>query len=163
MKKILTILALSAFVSTAGLYAQEAGADAPRHEQLRSEQHQPLKSVKPAKPAQPNQEDKNRNTFAERVRTHANQLHEMYDFNKDGVIDAAEHKKMDEDFEIAKRLQPYLRTKPIIDAVDKDRDLRISDSEANAIRQAGRQQMRTRKAAPQQPQQSPVQPPLEKK
>ncbi len=140
-------------MSAAGLYAQEAGADAPRHEQLRNEQHQPLKSVKPAKPAkpaQPKQEDKNRNTFAERVRTHANQLHEMYDFNKDGVIDATEHKKMDEDFEIAKRLQPYLRTKPIIDAVDKDRDLRISDSEANAIRQAGRQQMRTRKAQPQQ-------------
>ena len=157
MKKIFAILALSALVSGVGLYAQPApgaGDDkpgAPRHEQLRNEQKQPQAKPAPAKP----EEGKGRNTFSERVKADAEKLHAMYDFNKDGVIDEAEHKKMDEDFEIAKRLQPYVRTKQIIDAVDKDRDLRISDSEAKAIRQAGRQQMRDRKTPPARPADAP--------
>lgn len=156
MKKFLTILALGAFMSAVDVYAEESVTGVPRHEQLRNEQH---KLPKPEKSAQPKRDDKNRNTFAERVRMHADKLHEMYDLNKDGVIDEAEHKKMDDDFEIAKRLQPYIRTKSIIDAVDKDRDLRISDSEAKAIRQAGRQQMRDRKAPPTPPATKPAAPP----
>ncbi len=73
---------------------------------------------------------------AKRFRDAAAELKEMYDANQDGVLDAQERAKLDADLETAKRLQRYLMVGQVINEIDTDRNLEISDEEVAKISEA---------------------------
>lgn len=81
-----------------------------------------------------------------RVRRSAAELKAIYDVNGDGILDEKERAKMEEDFNTAKRLQKYLRVKPLIDRLDTNHDMRIDAAEGEkfgeAVRSNGRQPRR---------------------
>lgn len=81
-----------------------------------------------------------------RVRRSAAELKAIYDVNGDGILDEKERAKMEADFDTAKRLQKYLRVKPLIDRLDTNHDMRIDAAEGEkfdeAVRSNGHQSRR---------------------
>ena len=73
---------------------------------------------------------------ARRFRDAAAELKAMYDANQDGVIDPQERAKLDADLDTAQRLQRYLILGQVINEVDADRNLEISDEESAKIPEA---------------------------
>ena len=86
----------------------------------------------------------NQEAQIKRFNEDAKQIVEMYDADKDGKLNAEERAKMDADFAVAEKLMRYTRTKSIIDALDADKDMQISEAEAKNLPKAMREIMQKR-------------------
>lgn len=141
MKKHLLKISAVALCAAAALFAQENAVTAPAPAPATA----PAPEMRPAMPADARPSPKARvagGTFLDRVRMDAAELHDMYDANCDGVLDEQERARMEADFAIANRLSKYLRTKPVIDALDADHNMKISVEEGKRIREVTRELQR---------------------
>ena len=68
-----------------------------------------------------------------RMQRTASELLAMYDKNQNGKLDPEERAQMEKDIEMAKKMQHILPLKEILDDLDADHDLQISDEEGAKI------------------------------
>ncbi|MBO4619940.1 MAG: hypothetical protein J5654_07505 [Victivallales bacterium] len=131
MKKLL-VLALGLTLACTCLYAQDAPpAEPPADEAPKADVAAP-----PARRQITPEQIQERQT--RRLREAAAELKAMYDANQDGVIDPQERAKLDADLDTAQRLQRYLLLGQVLNEVDTDRNLEISDEESAKILEAMR-------------------------
>ena len=153
MKNILKFFAVAMLVFGASAFAEEA-AEAPL-EKKASVASAPGIAQKPEAPVEKDAikrglRDTRRNQMPnaeqrlKQLNNDAQKILELYDADKDGKLNDEERAKMDADFVIAAKLQRYVRSKALLDAVDADKDMAVKGEEVKNLHKAVQKTMRDR-------------------